>query len=187
MMSSLENSELAKQKLKIETGLIVSVVAVGFSSTVTQIILLREFLSVFYGNELVIGIILVNWMMLTGFGSFLGKYSTYVKYKINLLTILLLLISVLPIITVFSVDFLRNIVFPVGTMMGMIQIFYSSFILLIPFCIISGFTFTTFVHVISERYRTNLFRLFILENHSADIRERQRHCIESRNQFCLYR
>jgi spermidine synthase len=123
MMSSPENSEPEKQRLEIEARMILSVVAVGISSTVTQIILLREFLSVFYGNELVIGIILANWMMLTGFGSFLGKYSTYVKYKINLLIILLLLISVLPIITVFSLDILRNIVFPVGTMVGIIQIF----------------------------------------------------------------
>jgi spermidine synthase len=156
MLPSPENSEPAKQKLKNEAGLILSVIAVGISSTITQIILLREFLSVFYGNELVIGIILANWMMLTGFGSFLGKYSTKVKNKINLLIILLLLISVIPIITVFSVDILRNIVFPVGTMVGIIQILYSSFILLIPFCVTSGFTFTTFVNVISERYRTNL-------------------------------
>ncbi len=50
------------------------VLSLGFTSTITQIILLREFLSVFYGNELVIGIILGNWMIITGIGSYLGKF-----------------------------------------------------------------------------------------------------------------
>jgi spermidine synthase len=136
--------------------LILPVVSVGVSCIATQIILLREFLSVFYGNELVIGIILANWMTLTALGSFLGRYSTRIKNKFNLLVILLILISVLPIITVFSVDYFRNIVFPVGTMIGLLQILYSAFIILIPFCVISGFLFTLFVVVISERYKTNL-------------------------------
>ncbi len=155
MSASRVNLEPANHKSKITSSLILPIVAVGVSSIVTQIILLREFLSVFYGNELVIGIILANWMTLTGLGSFIGRYSTRVKNKFNLLVILLILISVLPVVTVFMVDFLRNIVFPVGTMIGLLQILYSSFIILTPFCIISGFLFTLFVVVLSERYQTN--------------------------------
>ena len=50
-----------------------SSVALGLTSLVTQVILLREFLSIFFGNELVIGILLANWMLLTAIGSFAGK------------------------------------------------------------------------------------------------------------------
>ena len=45
----------------------------GFSSLYTQVFLLREFLSIFNGNELVLGIVLANWMLLTGTGAYLGK------------------------------------------------------------------------------------------------------------------
>ena len=48
--------------------LLAAVVVLGFSAIVTQTILVREFLSVFSGNELVIGVVLANWMILTGFG-----------------------------------------------------------------------------------------------------------------------
>ena len=51
-------------------AVLLSVTCLGVSSIVTQIVTLREFLSVFAGNELVIGIILGNWLLLTGLGSY---------------------------------------------------------------------------------------------------------------------
>ena len=41
----------------------------GFISMVAQLVLLREFIKTFNGNELVIGIFLAIWMMLTGAGA----------------------------------------------------------------------------------------------------------------------
>jgi len=51
-----------------------AVTALGISSIAVQLIVLREFLNVFYGNELVFGIILGSWFLLTGLGSYLGRY-----------------------------------------------------------------------------------------------------------------
>jgi hypothetical protein len=45
----------------------------GISHIVTQLVAIREFLNIFYGNEIVFGIILANWMLLMGIGSYLGK------------------------------------------------------------------------------------------------------------------
>jgi spermidine synthase len=56
-----------------DNRLTVSIVAVGLTSLVTQVFLLREFLSVFYGEELVIGVLLSNWMILTGVGAYLSR------------------------------------------------------------------------------------------------------------------
>ena len=56
-------------------GVVAALLALGAAAVATQIILLREFLSVFHGNELVIGIVLAWWMVLTGTGSFLGRSS----------------------------------------------------------------------------------------------------------------
>lgn len=46
----------------------------GISSIVAQILLMREFLVSFLGNELTLGVILANWMILEATGAFvLGR------------------------------------------------------------------------------------------------------------------
>ncbi len=54
--------------------IILAVLMLGLVSQVGQVLLLREFLMVFQGNELSIGIILAAWMFWVGFGSFLGGF-----------------------------------------------------------------------------------------------------------------
>jgi spermidine synthase len=114
----------------------------GSTSIIAQLILMREFLTVFSGNELVIGIVLANWMVLTGLGAYLGKFPLKIKTAYPVVVSGLLLLSVLPFVTAFLINFLKNIVFPVGSMISVFQIFYSSLLLLIPFCLVSGFLFT---------------------------------------------
>ena len=148
----------------IDKRLRFSVITLGLTSIVTQIILLREFMSFFYGNELVIGIILANWMLITGFGAFLGKNINKVNNKPKLIIILQILLGIIPFITVFSIYFLRNIIFTVGSMIGIIQILYTSFAFLLPFCLISGFSFTLLTHFISSDYKTNFIsKIYSLE------------------------
>jgi len=117
----------------------VSIVAVGLTSLVTQVILLREFLSVFYGNELVIGVLLANWMILTGLGAYLGRFVG--KREHDVLPALLMFLATVPYATVLGLRLLRNVVFPVGVMVGIVPIIWSSFILLIPYCLLSGASF----------------------------------------------
>ncbi|MBI4810093.1 MAG: hypothetical protein HY800_01335, partial [Ignavibacteriales bacterium] len=143
-------------RIKINSALVLAIVALGVTAFITQIILLREFLSVFYGNELVIGIILANWMILTGLGSLVGRFSIKLKDKINSIIITLTILSIIPIATVFLLRFFRNIIFDIGSMVGIIQILYTSFLLLLPFCLLSGFSFTLFSETISEKYKSNL-------------------------------
>lgn len=126
----------------------VSIVAVGFTSLVTQVILLREFLSVFYGNELVIGVLLANWMILTGVGAYLGRYLG--NRQRDLLPVLLVFLATVPYATVLGLRLLRNIVFPVGVMVGILPVFSSSFILLVPYCLLSGSSFSLIASVKSR-------------------------------------
>ncbi|MCX6150663.1 MAG: fused MFS/spermidine synthase [Ignavibacteriales bacterium] len=141
---------------KIKKTLTLAVLSLGFTSIITQIILLREFLSVFYGNELVIGIILANWMALTGLGAYLGKFSEQLKIKQKHLAFPFIALAVLPIVTVFLLNYLKNIVFIAGSMIGIVQIFYSSFILLLPYCLLSGFLFTLLAGTVSGLNKSNL-------------------------------
>jgi spermidine synthase len=151
--------------ISIDWRLALAVVALGATSIVTQVILLRDFLSAFYGNELVIGIILANWMIITGAGSFLGKYSSKLRANGNFVVLLLSFMAVLPLVTVFLLRFLRNIVFVPGSMVGITQILCSSFVLLLPFCLVSGFSFTLLAQRLSEKYQSNLIgRIYALES-----------------------
>jgi spermidine synthase len=48
--------------------------SLGVSAVMTQLALLRELLSAFTGNELVLGIGLGSWLLLTGIGAWLGRF-----------------------------------------------------------------------------------------------------------------
>ena len=48
------------------------ITACGFVSATGQIIILREFLVLFYGNELTIGLIFAAWLLWTALGSTVG-------------------------------------------------------------------------------------------------------------------
>jgi spermidine synthase len=48
-------------------------IILGFSSMAAQIILFREFMVAFYGNELTLGIMLAVWLLWVGLGSALGN------------------------------------------------------------------------------------------------------------------
>jgi spermidine synthase len=62
----------------------IAILTMGFSGLVAQMLLLRELLVVFSGNEFSIGIILANWLILEAFGSFfLGKRAEKTKNKIE--------------------------------------------------------------------------------------------------------
>ena len=85
---------------------ILSLTVLGISAIITQIILLREFLVLFSGNELVIGIILGNWLLLSGIGTYLGKYIHKKYYPI-----FQLIIAVLPLIQILLIRLSRNSIF----------------------------------------------------------------------------
>jgi len=56
----------------------------GFSFTVTQGLLIRELLVAFFGNELSIGLILGNWLILEAAGSgLLGRLADRWKGKVS--------------------------------------------------------------------------------------------------------
>ena len=48
----------------------------------TQLTLMRELLAAFSGNELVFGVVLGNWMLLTGIGAALGRTAPWLKSPI---------------------------------------------------------------------------------------------------------
>ncbi|OFX85667.1 MAG: hypothetical protein A2W99_06210 [Bacteroidetes bacterium GWF2_33_16] len=121
-----------------------AIILLGFIAFVTQVILLREFLTFFNGNELIIGIILATWMLLTGLGAYLGRFLKSYKKQNETILILLGSLAFIPILTVLELHFLSRIFFTPGIMLGLTDAFYYTLLVLSPFCIISGMLFTLF-------------------------------------------
>ncbi len=126
-----------------------AVAATGFSSIITQIVFLRESLTIFYGNELVIGIVLASWMGVTALGSYAGKFVS----RPSVAVVLFVLLGILPPITVFALRFLRNIVFMEGTMLGIGQILLTSLAVVTPYCFTAGMLFTLLAGRAADEHR----------------------------------
>jgi spermidine synthase len=126
----------------------------GFSGLVAEILLLREFLIVFSGNEFSIGIILANWLILEAFGSFLlGRNAEKYKNKLETFTFITLLFSISLPIAVFLIRILKRLIgISVGESIGFLPMFYSSFLILLPVSILHGalFTFSCYIYAKSS-------------------------------------
>jgi spermidine synthase len=131
-------------------AILTSVSCLGISSLITQIVTLREFLSVLAGNELVIGLILGNWLLLTGLGSFLGRYAGRLKKPVLWLVATQVAIAVLPLLHISSIRLLKKFFVP-GLMLGLNETFIFSLIALLPYCVISGFLLTLFAGLGGEK------------------------------------
>jgi spermidine synthase len=124
-------------------AIFVSVTCLGMSSIITQIVTLREFLNVLAGNELVIGLILGNWLLLTGLGSFLGKYAGRLQKPVRWLVVSQVIIAILPLLHISAIRFFK-ILFVPGLMLGLNETFLFSLFILLPYCTVSGFLLTLF-------------------------------------------
>ncbi|MBM3891209.1 MAG: hypothetical protein FJ388_19025, partial [Verrucomicrobia bacterium] len=100
---------------------LLSVGALGVSAVMTQLALMREMLGVFWGNEMVLGIILGNWLLLTGLGAWLGRHAGRVGNPRRVLIVSQLLIALVPLAQVFLLRALRNVVFGRGVMVGVVE------------------------------------------------------------------
>lgn len=128
--------------VKNERNIRFSVFVLGFTTIITQIILLRHFLMIFRGNELVIGIILANWMLLTALGAYIGPQINHYRNKTSLFVIAHILIGILPLLMSLAIFYFRNTIFPPGKMINLIEIYIGSLFLLLPFCLATGAMFT---------------------------------------------
>ncbi len=115
----------------------------GIVSQVGQVLLLREFLMVFHGNEFSIGLILAAWLGWVGAGSRLGVFL-FERFNRPLL---LLLISAMGIlltlpVTIILIRLLRGFfdIAP-GAYFSPIDIALSCFLLMAPTCLMLGVQF----------------------------------------------
>ena len=116
--------------------------ALGVSCVMTQLALMRELLGAFSGNELVLGVVLGVWLLLMGIGTWLGRTSDKLRKPLDVLVVMQILVAVLPLLQVFLLRTLRNIVFVRGAAVGVSETVISVFILLLPYCLVAGYALT---------------------------------------------
>jgi spermidine synthase len=122
----------------------VSLFIMGLSGITAQIVLLRELLVSFLGNELTLGVVIANWLILVAVGSSLiGKSVEKVERKLEVFVLFQLVLSVAFPLTIFLCRVFKNILLTTpGEALGFAPIFYSSLLILIPVTLPYGALFT---------------------------------------------
>ena len=126
----------------LRRSVLLAVSALGVSSVMTQLALMRELLCAFAGNEMVLGIALGLWLLLTGLGTSLGRTADKLRNPLAVLFTTQIFIAVIPLAQVFAVRALRNVVFARGAEVGVTGTVVSAAVLLLPFCLVAGYTLT---------------------------------------------
>ncbi|MFC2106740.1 fused MFS/spermidine synthase [Bacteroidota bacterium] len=137
-------------KVNNKSSLFFGIVALGFCSFITQLVLMREYLSVFSGNEFIIGIYLAGWMMLNGAGAYWARRSSKKANTIPLIIRSFIFLAIIPFVSLLAFYLVNSQFFPPGYSPGPLSIWFYMLILIAPFCFISGSLFVYMSREISK-------------------------------------
>jgi spermidine synthase len=114
----------------------VNLFIVGFLSSAFQLLLIREMMNIAGGYELITGTFLASWLITSAIGSVIaGKSNLYDLKRINLI------FSLSPLVSIFLFLLLFRLFLNTGETPTFLGSMIYTFLVLIPFCTISGFTF----------------------------------------------
>ena len=152
----------------------VSLLIMGVSGIVAQILLLRELLISFLGNELTLGIILTNWLILEAVGSFIiGKSVEKVKRKMEIFVLFQLSFSMALPFAIYLSRIFKNILLATpGEGLGFAPVLYSSFLILLPVTLPHGALFTYGSKLYSQYSKeeaSSIGRVYVLESFGSII------------------
>ncbi len=150
-----------------------SLYIIGFTALSSQIIILRELLIIFYGNEVILGMSLGFWLLFGGLGSFItGKY--FLKKVQNHLFVFNFFQILTALYLPFSIYFLRIMpsilnVFP-GEIPGNIQTILSVTLVISPLTVFLGAMFATGCEIYKSKNKSGTVPIgyaYILESIGA--------------------
>lgn len=143
------------------------VIATGISSVVTQLLIIREFLAQFQGNEFIIALILFNWLILGGIGTILSRWITRDLWVATATRLgwLSLVLAGLPAVQILAIRYLRDVFFIHGSSIGFYPILIYSFLIVAPYCLMIGFVLPYSLFVIrAEKADYPGARIYIIDN-----------------------
>lgn len=133
-----------------------SVFVTGFSAVIIQCIIVRELLSVFFGNELVLGIIFSVWLLFCGIGSLWGN-----KRGIWHSTLYTVLLTASAVVGIFFIRYFPTLTEP-GAVIPTAFIACLFILAEAPVSFLTGYVFGVLSKLCSERHR-----IYGLENFGA--------------------
>jgi len=143
------------------------IIATGISSVVTQLLIIREFLAQFQGNEFIIALILFNWLVLGGIGTILARWVIRDLWvaTANRLGWLSLILAGMPAVQILAIRFLRDVFFIHGSSVGFYPTLSYSFLIMAPYCLMIGFVLPYSLFVIrAEKPDYPGARIYIIDN-----------------------
>ncbi len=140
-MAIVQVNMLAVKKSRIT--FISSLVLVGCYATIAQVLLVREFLVVFYGSELCLGIIFGSWLLGVALGAAIaGRIFERVETGVTWFTLTFAAMCLIFPSQIILIRLLRGILnIPPGQYIPILTLLYSSAIIIIPFSFAIGFIF----------------------------------------------
>jgi len=129
---------------------------VGFTSIIAQIVLMRELVATFYGNELLFGLVLMAWLAWVAVGSWgLARQAVRLKLGTKAFGAALVLAGALLIIQITLVRDMRRLlgVTP-GAFVEFGSMLAAVLLILAPLCVLIGFMFTLGARLVIEKGAT---------------------------------
>ncbi|MCK5553894.1 MAG: hypothetical protein KAJ09_12160, partial [Deltaproteobacteria bacterium] len=123
--------------------LISAFIGMGAFAIIAQVLFIREFLVVFYGNELCLGMIFASWLAGITLGAWVGsKARLNFLHSLSILVILLILVSTILPPLIYLTRITREVfaILP-GEFIPFPFMFGASMIFISPFSFLIGFIF----------------------------------------------
>jgi len=154
--SSAKKTCITEQEVKLTEKYRYLLIFLGILTMINQIIFIREFMSVFAGNELIMGVIMSTWFLLTGWGAFKGRKKISRSFNIKRGLTMLIFLAFSPAIMMVMLYLLKYLLFPPGTITGLTISLAGASLLLFPVCFLGGYLFTALASLLSEAGSGNL-------------------------------
>ncbi len=145
-----------------------AIALIGFTSIVAQVVLMRELVVIFYGNELSLGVMLGVWLFWTAIGSSViaraFRKNRHPRLVISLIQLILSLSLPPVLILVRSSKTILGIT--TGEMVGFVPMLLITFVVLAPICLLSGLLYTTAIQLLHKETNiasTSIGTVYLLE------------------------
>lgn len=129
-----------------------SLLVLGFTTTVTQVLLMRELVAVFYGNELVLGLILAAWLAWGALGA--GLAGRFVSCSHKTAAGGLVALGLLPVLQMLLVRAARGLLrVPPGALVEFGPMVGTVVLSVAPVCLLAGALFPLLARRLAEAGR----------------------------------
>ncbi|KPJ66367.1 hypothetical protein AMJ44_08435 [candidate division WOR-1 bacterium DG_54_3] len=145
-----------------------AIALIGTAAITSQILLIREIINVFAGNELLYGLTIFLWLILYSSGSgLLGRFGDKLKNKFIAFITLQSLVAVLLPIEIFFSRIIKNLFgITLGATVDLSTTIFIIVLLLAPITLILGFQFALASLLLSETFQkesSQISRVYIFE------------------------